>query len=131
MSACLWISVYLCVQYCFFFRFTEYKLTFENLNDTDKELSSNDKVNILCKTTKLLQQLYESWVELPSIQAIMAPTAKLLQSLCLENYPERMEKAVERLQLAIEFLPTERHVLVRGKGKPTGIKMYEPQIEKM
>ncbi|XP_042212152.1 nucleolar protein 14-like isoform X2 [Homarus americanus] len=111
--------------------YTESKLTLASINNTEAELTDSFKINILCKTTKLLKQLCNCWSQLPSIRTIMAPTIKLLESLSLKNYPDSVNKTVEELLSAIRSLPIQGQPLVKAEGRPVSIKMYEPAIEEI
>lgn len=113
------------------FRFSETKLSFTDINDKEAQIDDSFKVNVLCKVIKLLKLLCNCWVELPSIQAIMAPVKTLLETLSLECYPASAKDLVKELLLVLESLPSENSVLVREEKKPTAIKMLEPAIEKM
>ncbi|KAG7174314.1 Nucleolar protein 14-like 1, partial [Homarus americanus] len=112
-------------------QYTESKLTLASINNTEAELTDSFKINILCKTTKLLKQLCNCWSQLPSIRTIMAPTIKLLESLSLKNYPDSVNKTVEELLSAIRSLPIQGQPLVKAEGRPVSIKMYEPAIEEI
>ncbi|XP_045582443.1 nucleolar protein 14 isoform X2 [Procambarus clarkii] len=107
----------------------ESKLTLSSINKEEEELTDDFKVNIVCKTMKLLNQLCKCWSQNPSIRAIMAPTTKLLQSLSLKNYPCWVNEASEELSRTIGSLPVQGCALVREESKPVSIKMYEPAIE--
>lgn len=112
---------------------TEYKesrLTLANINK-DEELTDDFKINILCKTAKLLHQVCKCWSQTPSIRTVMIPTGKLLQSLSLNKYPECVKKSIEELSTTIRSLPAQGCALVREESKPTSIRMYEPAIEKI
>ncbi|XP_045127343.1 nucleolar protein 14-like isoform X2 [Portunus trituberculatus] len=112
-------------------RFSETKLVFEDLNNRERQIDDDFRINAFCKAVKLLKLLSNCWIELPSIRAIMTPTKTLLQAMTLENYTDNVKKLVEELLSVFESLPSEGNALVREERKPTAIHMFEPAIEKI
>ncbi|KAK8391518.1 hypothetical protein O3P69_017225 [Scylla paramamosain] len=112
-------------------QFSETKLIFEDLNNKEKQIDDDFKINVFCKAVKLLKLLSNCWIELPSIRAIMTPTKTLLQAMTLENYTDNVKKLVEEFLSVFESLPSEGNALVREERKPTAIQMFEPAIEKI
>lgn len=111
--------------------FSETKLIFEDLNNKEKQIEDDFRINVFCKAIKLLKLMSNCWIELPSIRAIMTPTKTLLQAMTLENYSDNVKKLVEEFLSVFESLPSEGSALIREERKPTAIQMFEPAIEKI
>lgn len=107
------------------------KLSLASLNDKGKEITDNFKVNILSKTVKLLHCLCDCWSKLPSVKALMEPTAKILEAICLDHYPSSLKEMITGLKSAIDCLPGPKQALVKEAKKPKSLKMYEPAIERV
>lgn len=107
------------------------KLTLAAINDQERTVTDDFKINVLCRTVRLLQQLCDCWSELPSISDIMEPTTKLLNAIQLDNYPDNVKDLIGELRKVIASLPVQRKSLIKEGKKPKAIKMYEPAVERV
>ncbi|CAG2193724.1 NOP14 [Mytilus edulis] len=102
--------------------------------DMDRDALNNDgfRLSVISSTAVLLEQFSAVYDNYPSYLEIFSPIKCQCGKLPVNNYPESLQKQIQRLVNNItEGMETQRKPLVMQKKKPPPLKMFEPKIEEV
>ncbi|XP_071170324.1 nucleolar protein 14-like isoform X2 [Mytilus edulis] len=113
---------------------TQLKMSEVLTTDMDRDALNNDgfRLSVISSTVVLLEQFSAVYDNYPSYQEIFSPIKCQCGKLPVSNYPESLQKQIQRLVNNItDGMETKRKPLLMQKKKPPPLKMFEPKIEEV
>lgn len=105
-----------------------------NFNDIfDEEIDDTFKIQALYVSVKILKELNNNFIDLPSVCEIFEPIQKHLELIPIDNYPQIVYTEIENYLKVLVNNELNRKLvyLIMPKKKPKALRLYEPQVEKM
>lgn len=109
----------------------QFKLNIDDI--LEEKIDESFKIRALYASLKMLQEIHNNLIDLPSLCEIFAPIYRYLCMIPFANYPEIVYKESKILKKLIKDSELNRKLiyLVTPKIRPKALRLYEPQIERV